>query len=322
MSIELSPDCRNLVAVQGQVITRRQSSEYGLEWDAVRGQLRYGRWQRLQRGVYAAFTGEPAREAVLWAALLRAGEDAIFSHQTAAELDGFLKKPVPLIHVTVPGDDNRARYGKIPGVVIHRSRRIDDARHPVLLPPRSKVEETVLDLVETAPTFDKAFNWVCLALGERCTTPERLLAALDRRKRFPRRRDIEIMLGDARQGVRSWLELQYVRGVERPHRLPEATRQRRVRRGTGNEYLDNLYEEYKLCVELDGVAAHSGAQQLRDKRRDRKNVIERGILTLRLGYPDVRTAGDQCETAAEVAGALRGRGPYTGQACERPGCPV
>jgi very-short-patch-repair endonuclease len=139
---------------------------------------------------------------------------------------------------------------------------------------------------------------------------------------MPNRRDVEILLGDARQGVRSWLERQYVRGVERPHGLPRASRQWRIRTATASRYLDNLYEEYKVCVELDGTAAHSGAQQLLDKRRDRKNTVERKILTLRFGYPDVRTPRDQCETAAEVATVLRDRGPRVGMACDRPGCPV
>jgi hypothetical protein len=36
--------------------------------------------------VYALFSGEPGREALLWAAVLRAGPDAMLSHHTAAEL--------------------------------------------------------------------------------------------------------------------------------------------------------------------------------------------------------------------------------------------
>jgi hypothetical protein len=39
----------------------------------MRTRVRSGRWQRLHRGVYVAFSGDPARETVLWAALLRPG---------------------------------------------------------------------------------------------------------------------------------------------------------------------------------------------------------------------------------------------------------
>jgi hypothetical protein len=46
------------------------------------------RWRRLHPGVYAAFSGQPGRDPVLWAAVLRAGPRAILSHETAAELHG------------------------------------------------------------------------------------------------------------------------------------------------------------------------------------------------------------------------------------------
>src|SRR6516162_6123701 len=72
----------------------------------------------------------------------------------------------------------------------------------------------------------------------------------------------------------------------------------RIRQGTGNRYLDNLYEEFGVGVELDGTAAHPADEQWRDKRRDNANAIG-GIITLRFGFADL---GDRrCETAANVA---------------------
>ena len=70
------------------------------------------------------------------------------------------------------------------------------------------------------------------------------------------RTEIETALNDAGEGMLSWLERRYVRGVERSHGLPTASRQARVRHEGGNRYLDNLYEAYRLCVELDGAVAH------------------------------------------------------------------
>jgi hypothetical protein len=117
---------------------------------------------RLQRGVYAAFTGEPGRTALLWAAVLRAGSGAL-SHQTAAELFGIADAPARLIHVTVPAGRHPARPGAIPGILIHRSDRVLVARHPVLQPPRTRLEETVLDLVHGAASFEEALGWLCRA---------------------------------------------------------------------------------------------------------------------------------------------------------------
>jgi len=285
----------------------------------MRNRVRDGRWQRLQRGVYATFSGEPLRETVLWAALLRAGPGAVLSHQTAAERHGLIDEPSPVIVITVPASRSPART-PIPGVVIHRSDAIVRTRHPVMLPPCTRVEDTVLDLIQVAPTFDDAYAWICRAIGRRRTTTDRIQLAMTARKRMRWRQEIALALGDAADGALSVLEYRYVHRVERPHRLPAARRQARVRHSTGNRYLDNIYDEYGACVELDGTAAHPADEQWRDKRRDNVNTIS-GLVTLRLGLLDL---GDRrCETAMGVATLLRRHG-WTGSPhpCPRPACAV
>ena len=237
----------------------------------MRNRIRNGRWQRLQRGVYASFSGEPSRETILWAALLRAGPDAVLSHQTAAERHGLIDEPSSLISITVPASRHPAQV-KIPGVVIHRSDAILRTRHPAMLPPCTRVEDTVLDLIQVAATFDDAYAWICRAIGRRRTTADRVRLAMAARSKMRWRREITAALGDAQGGALSVLEYRYVHRVERPHRLPVARRQARIRHGTGNRYLDNLYEEYGVCVELDGTAAHPADEQWRDKRRDNANL--------------------------------------------------
>jgi len=285
----------------------------------MRNRVRDGRWQRLQRGVYATFSGEPLRETVLWAALLRAGPGAVLSHQTAAERHGLIDEPSPVIVITVPASRSPART-PIPGVVIHRSDAIVRTRHPAMLPPCTRVEDTVLDLIQVVPTFDDAYAWICRAIGRRRTTTDRIQLAMTARKRMRWRQEIALALGDAADGALSVLEYRYVHRVERPHRLPAARRQARVRHSTGNRYLDNIYDEYGACVELDGTAAHPADEQWRDKRRDNVNTIS-GLVTLRLGLLDL---GDRrCETAMGVATLLRRHG-WTGSPhpCPRPACAV
>lgn len=322
MSAELPAERRMLLKEQDGVVSIGQVSAAGVSYESIRHQLRHGRWQQLQRGTYATFTGTPTRLAEFWAALLRAGPDAVLSHQGAAELHGLLDGRSAAIHVTVPHDSNPARRGKIPGVVVHRSRVIARTRHPVLTPPRTRIEDTVLDLIECSRSFDEAYDWICRAVGRRRTTAERLRAALDARPRFRWRRDIELALGDASDGALSFLELRYVRGVERPHGLPAARRQARVRQQTGNKYLDNLYEDYRACVELDGTAAHPEDEQWRDKQRDRWNSVHEKIETIRIGFLDLRDRRSRCETAADVATWLSGRGPSVGHPCSDAGCRV
>jgi len=143
MACELPASCRELLNMQCGVISRCQALDAGLSSDAIRARLRTSSWRQLQRGVYAAFTGQPPREAMLWAALLRSGAKAILSHQTAAELHGLSDSISPAIHVTVPTAE-RIRGGT--DLIIHRSGRIVAARHPVLLPPRTRIEETSISL--------------------------------------------------------------------------------------------------------------------------------------------------------------------------------
>lgn len=316
MSAEPPSRSRELVTTQGNVIARRQSESSGIEVRAMRTRLSNGRWQRLQRGVYAAFSGEPSREIALWAALLRAGPDATLSHQTAAERHGLIDKPNALISITVPASRHPAQV-KIPGVVIHRSDSILRTMHPAMLPPCTRVEDTVLDLIQVASTFDDAYAWICRAIGRRRTTAQRIRLAMNARKKMRWRREITLALGDAEGGALSVLEYRYVHRVERPHGLPVARRQARIRQGTGSKYLDNLYEPFAVCVELDGTAAHPADEQWRDKRRDNANTVG-GLLTLRFGLLDLGER--RCETAAAVATLLRSRG-WTGslRTCGR-GC--
>jgi len=322
MSAKLSGEYLRLIDRQDGVLAIGQAVEAGMTAEWTRNQVRSGRWQLMHRGVYAAFTGTASRRAELWGALLRAGPDAVLSHQTAAELYGLTDSRSRLIQLTVPHDSNPERRGRIPGVVIHRSRSLARTRHPVLTPPRTRVEATVLDLVECARDFDEAYDWICRAIGRRLTTADRLLAALKARSRFRWRHDIELALGYAMGGALSLLEFRYVRGVEEPHGLPTAMRQVRVSQAMGNRYLDNYYEQYRACVEIDGTAAHPEDEQWRDKNRDRWNSIHEQIETIRIGVPDLLNQQRQCETAADVATWLSSRGAPIGHSCHSPDCPV
>lgn len=319
MPKDIPPPARELLAVQGKAIARYQGPAADIDPRSMRTKVSNERWQRLHRGVYAAFSGDPARETLLWAALLRAGPDAVLSHQTAAERHGLIDGPSPVITITVPASKRPAR-AKISGILIHRSDAIARSRHPAMLPPCTRVEDTVLDLIEVASTFDDAYAWICRSIGRRRTTADRIRQAMEARKKMRWRREIALALGDAEDGALSVLEYRYVRRVERPHGLPVARRQAKVRQRFGNRYLDNLYEPYGVCVELDGTSAHPEDEQWRDKRRDNANLFG-GIVTFRFGFPEL--GEHRCESAAYVASALRVRGWLdSAHSCRRPDCPL
>jgi very-short-patch-repair endonuclease len=267
----------------------------------------------LYRGVYAAHTGPPAREATLWAAVLRCGPSAALSHFTAAELDGLADRPGEAIHVTIPGrlrvslSDLEFSGGR-PRIVVHRSARCDAAKHPARTPTRLRTEETVLDLVDLADTFDVAFGWLSTACGRRLVTVSQLSHAAAGRSKLRWRSDVEVALGEISQGVMSNLERGFLRLVERPHQLPKPRRQAKLRQGQRSAYLDNLYEEFGLVVELDGLGAHPAESRWRDIHRD-NHFAGSGIVTLRYSWADV--IGRPCQVAREIAQVLRQRG-WTG----------
>jgi very-short-patch-repair endonuclease len=301
---------------QGGILSYRQASGAGVSRHVIAGRIESGQWQRLHRGVFAAFSGPVPRDALLWAATLRAGDRAVLSHHSAAELWKLSDEPVGLIHLSVPRSTGGLR---LPGLVVHYSSRLPQARHPARLPPQTRLEDTVLDLVDLAQTAEDGAAWPIRACQRRLTTPERIMDALRERSRQRWRGDVGDAMAVALVGAQSPLELRYFRDVERRHGLPRGDRQVPVERGAARQYLDVRYTGYAVVVELDGVLAHSLENRNRDARRDNANTLD-GYRTLRYGWAAV--AYHPCETAIEVFTLLRRNGyPGALRPCGK-ACPV
>jgi hypothetical protein len=276
-----------------------------------------GRWRQLHLGVYATFTGAPGRNAQLWAALLSAGPSAMLSHETAAELQRLTDKPSETIHVTVPGQRHIAA---IRGVSLHRSARAVEAVQRDSNPPRTSIEETVLDLTQSAASFDDVCGWVTRAVARDLTDEGRLRAAMRQRSKLRWRADLHELITAAASGDHSVLEYRYERDVERAHGLPEPVRQAPFVGPDGRKgRRDRLYREFGVVVELDGRLAHPAENQWRDKDRDNAAALD-GHQSLRYDWTHIRW--HPCATALEVARVLRVHG-WDGwpRPCS-PGCPV
>jgi very-short-patch-repair endonuclease len=215
-------------------------------------------------------------------------------------------EPVEPIHVTV--EPSRRIVGRVAGIQLHYAQRLPSARHPARLPPRTRIEETVLDLVGVARTVDEVATWVTRACQRGLTTPERLVVAMSARKKIRWRAPLEAMVADVAQGAQSPLEVAYLRRVERAHGLPRGERNRRWvdRRVT---WVDVDLDEFGVRVELDGRLGHEGEGRFRDRRRDNRSTVS-GKATLRYGHTEVFS--DPCGVAAEVAAVLAAHG-WAGQ---------
>jgi hypothetical protein len=174
------------------------------------------------------------------------------------------------------------------------------------------MEPAALTVASQARTEDA----VVAVLADVCqrgrTTPGRLLTALEGKPRLVHRRLMGTILDDVAQGSCSALE-------RRPHGLPTATRQRRVRPGRRSCFRDVEYGELAIVVELDGRLGHEGVRdRWLDLERDLASLLV-GDLTVRLGWGQVL---EPCRLALAVGSLLVARG-WTGRprTCG-PDCPA
>lgn len=302
----------HLAAAQAGALSRQQLRELVLSDDVVRANLHAGRWRGTLPGVYVTFTGPVPYLTRCWAALLYAGPGAALSHDTAAWLQGWRAMP-GVVHVSVP--HGRQVRGQ-PGLRLHRSRTLADGIHPVALPERTRVERTVVDVVDASKSSRDALAGIADALRTRVTEEERVREAVTTATRIRWRRPVLRALAVVSAGAESPLELDHAR-IEAAHRLPACERQVRMTFGQRVCRVDAV-DAFGLVRELDGRLGHEDAKSSwRDMHRDNGHVT-RGRAVLRFGHIDLMT--DPCGVAAQEVEALRHRGWAGNPRRCRPGC--
>jgi hypothetical protein len=272
----------------------------GLSHSKLDWLVRTGRWRYVFPRVLATFSGPVPYEAMLVAAVKYAGPAAALSHASAGHLHRICPQP-SVIHVLVPYSREVADQD---GLVIHRSRRISDADIVAGTPPRTSVDRTLLDLLESRWSANGALGLIGDAIRNRLTTVERFRRVITAARCTKWRRVILEALPDVERGAQSPLELRDA-AIRRRHGLPQGNRQVR-RLSDGTEYLDVLIEEFGIHIELDGRLGHDATRdQWRDMRRDNRSVVRR-LRHLRYGWADMFDR--PCEVAIEQAVVLRQQG--------------
>ncbi len=312
-----------LVGAQAGVVSRGQLLELGLTDSTVKAHLKAGRWQRVHTGVFATFTGDLSELAAIWAGLLVAAPDAVVSHATALRLFGMRGLPDDgRIHVSV---SHQRQIGAKPGLVVHRRCRLAAVVHPSRQPPSVRLEDAVLH-VAAAPDQDGRqagrIAVIADACQQRLTNVTRLRAALDLLPVLPGRRTLAGVLDDVAVGAHSYLELSYLRRVEKAHGLPRMERQAAASVGGRRIWRDGWYPEFGVAHELDGRLGHEWSTDRRQDRLRDLTAAGEGLITVRHGYADV--VDEPCLTAHLVAAVLQARGwtgrpRRCGKACRLPG---
>jgi hypothetical protein len=320
MSAELPPALRKMAERQAGIVTRKQALRTTMSAKAIDWKIRTDEWRQVYRGVYATFTGPLSRRAELWAAVLYAGEGAVLSHESAAELHKLVDRRGHLIHVTVPMS---RRVTPADGLVIHLSDQPERlVRYPDGEVPATLLPDTVIDLAEACGDVDDVYGWVTRAFGRREVAADvvSLLVAVQWRRKLRWRSELTEAIVAATGGAHSALEMLWGKNVELPHGLPPAARQVPFVKANGQTgFRDLEYQPWGVIIELDGKNSHPGEQRGRDNARDRL-ALAQSKETLRYGWRETRYEG--CQSAAEVIRVLWRRG-WRGRPkpCSRD-CPV
>lgn len=285
----LPPALEQLLRHQHGAITLRQARTCGLSHQQFRRIRRH--WTQLSRALYVA--GEVTWLAFAWACLLRAGDGAALGGSAACHVHGVVTRAPQQITVLTPLQKVALEHGPLRA----RFRRVPC--RPIGEPPRSRLEDALLEHASEASRFD-LIEAVTRALAERRTTPERLRRSLAARARQAQRALLMELIAHSEDGIHSVLEWQFHVAVATPHRLAGLRRQVRI---NGKGRVDVLFEEYALVVELDGREFHDAE---RDARRDNEHALRAGLTTLRFTWRQV--IHEACEVARVVDEALRVRG--------------
>ena len=269
-------------------MSRRQIYAAGLTRGEVRANVRARRWQQVGRHVVVVHTGPLDQSTVLWAAQLSGGPRARLdgaSGLVAAGLTGF---DVDRHRVSVP---RGARVFRDAQVDVRQTRRwrADDG-FPGAGPPRTRAEVAAVRGALWARSDRQAALLLTMAVQQGVVPADRLARALLDIKKAPRLAFVVDVVTDLLGGARSMAELDFA-GQCRARGLPEPTRQAVRKAPHGRYYLDVLWEEFGVSVEIDGIQ-HALAQEVVSDALRHNDVTLQDLTVLRLPVLGLRVAAD------------------------------
>jgi hypothetical protein len=288
-----------LAGRQHGVVTHRQLAVIGIRGSALTRRVATGRLLRLHRGVYAVGHVQHTREARWIAAVMAAGPGAALSHLDAAALWGIYDARAATIHVTTTTRSAR----RLPGIRVHRARRLDAADRTVEdRIPVTTVARTLVDLTDLLG-HDRLLRAIREAEFLGLLDLDAVDAAI---RRAHGRRRLSVLTGAiARhrpgQIVRDELEHRFLELVHAAG-MPEPRTNVEVRTGRRAYSIDCLWPGDGVAVELDGRAAHARAAAFEEDRERDAALTAIGLRPLRFTWHRVtRKSGD---VVAELAATL------------------
>jgi len=268
-----------IAAQQHGVVSTAQLRSAGLSKAGINRRVQAGRLHRLFRGVYAIGHTGLAEEGMWMAAVLAAGEDAVLSHRSAAELWGLLRRHRRLseggwhgdasIDVLVLGKSGRSRRD---GITVH---------HSLTLTPDDCTRLKGIPVTRPGRTLDDLRRVVSRAQ----------LGAAIRQAEF-----LGLPLGNGLGADRPHSELEArVLALCRRYRLPPPKVNVRI----GGFLVDFLWPDSRLVVEVDGWRTHRSRSAFEDDRARDARLALLGFQVLRFTWRRMQ------EDGRAVAGTIR-----------------
>jgi len=277
-----------LALEQDGVLSRVQAREVGVDRWMVAHQLAHDRWQAHGSQVIAVHRLPLSPAAHLRATVWNASENAVLDGSSALRWHG-LENFDDGAHVLVPWPHRPDSWRESH---IHSSR---------LWAPDDFV--TLRGLAVTRPEVAavRAGMWarsdraaatvLAMAVQQRVVSASRLLLEARRLNRHKRRPFILLVAGDIADGAQALSELDFGK-LCRLRGLPEPSRQC-VRKGAhGRVFLDVLFEEFDVAVEVEGAHHDAPENAVDDALRQNALVIAR-LGVLRLPVLGLRSTPDE-----------------------------
>lgn len=302
---------RRVVALaepQAGIVSRRQVYAAGITRAEVLANLRAERWRRTGRQTIAVHTGPLDDRAREWVAVLEGGPRACLDGASSLIAAGLKGYSVDAIRVSLPRGGIVTR---VPGINMRQTRRwrADDVvLHGV---PRTRPHVAGVRAALWARSDKQAALVLAMVVQQGLATAEQLGVAMLAVRRDKRRAFVHEVLIDLLGGVRALGELDFARAC-RERDLPEPSRQVLRTGPRGTFYLDVMWEEWGVVVEVDGIQHQWAAAIVPDALRQ-NDVSLRGALVLRLPLLGLRVAPEdffaQIEAALTSRGCPLARGP-------------
>ncbi len=263
---------RALAGRAGGNISRAQLLGVGLSAGAIDARLRTGALVFRYRGVYAPPPARQDPQALIAAAVLAGGPDAVAGHASAAWLWGLLPRYEPPPEIALTKGDRRPRH-----ILTHRCPSLQprDITHQRAIPTTTQAR-TALDLAPRLTNKQRS-RLVNDARLDGYLRPASLQDVLERNPRHRGAKLLKPFAETTQNPTRSTLEDEFLPFLA-AYGLPIPQINVRLH---GRE-VDAFFPEHNLIVELDGWETHRDRDAFEDDRdRDADNLAH-GHSTIRI----------------------------------------